>query len=111
MDAANVDATRRLVAAAERSGAGYFGYASSIVIYGSPRTCQVDERTPRLDPFAPMAKQYDAEPYMLDYARTKAAGEVAIEALSPRMTVDFYRPGVVVTSGRYSGMRKLELNA
>jgi nucleoside-diphosphate-sugar epimerase len=36
MDAVNVDATRRLVAASNEHGIRYFGYASSIVIYGSP---------------------------------------------------------------------------
>jgi nucleoside-diphosphate-sugar epimerase len=112
MDAVNVEATRRLVALSEERGIRYFGHASSIVIYGSPRTRLVDEQTPRLDPSAPMTKQYYAEPYMLDYARTKAAGEAAIEALAPRMTVDFYRPGVVtedadlLNAGNWSKARK-----
>jgi nucleoside-diphosphate-sugar epimerase len=112
MDAVNVDATRQLAALAEARGIRYFGHASSIVVYGSPRTRSVDEETPRLDPSAPMSKQYYAEPYMLDYARTKAAGEAAIEALAPRMTVDFYRPGVVtedaelLNAGNWSRGRK-----
>jgi nucleoside-diphosphate-sugar epimerase len=112
MDAVNIDATRRLAALSEERGIRYFGHASSIVIYGSPRTRSVDEETPRLDPSAPMPKQYYAEPYMLDYARTKAAGEAAIEALAPRMTVDFYRPGVVtedadlLNAGNWSRARK-----
>ena len=96
MDAVNVDAVRRLAAASCQSGVRYFGHASSIVVYGSPSVRSVSEDTPRLDPSAPMSRQYYAEPYMLDYARTKAAGEIVIEAQAPKMTVDFYRPSVVI---------------
>jgi nucleoside-diphosphate-sugar epimerase len=113
MDLINVDATKRLAAAAEEHGIRYFGYASSIVVYGSPAQQQVDETTPRLDPSAPMSRQYYAEPYMLDYARTKAAAELAIEALAPKMTTDLYRPAVVaedvdlLTAGDWSTARKI----
>src|ERR1700712_2433511 len=96
MDAVNVDAVRRLVAASCQNGIRYFGCASSIVVYGSPRSRSVNEDTPRLDPSAPMSRQYYAEPYMLDYARTKTAGEIAIEAQAPEMVVDLYRPSVVM---------------
>ncbi len=94
-------------------GIRYFGYASSIVVYGSPRRRGVDEETPRLDPFAPLSRQYYAEPYMLDYARTKAAAEIAIETLAPAMTTDFYRPAVVtedadlLAAGDWSKARKI----
>jgi hypothetical protein len=53
------------------------------------------------------------EPYMLDYARTKAAAEVAIEAQAPKMVVDFYRPAVVaedmdlLAAGDWSKVRKI----
>jgi nucleoside-diphosphate-sugar epimerase len=113
MDAVNIDATRRLVVACEEQGIRYFGYASSIVIYGSPRTLFVDELTTRLDPYARMSRQYYAEHYMLNYARTKAAGEIAIEARSPKMIVDFYRPAVVIegadllAAGDWSRARKI----
>jgi nucleoside-diphosphate-sugar epimerase len=95
MDAVNVETTRRLIATSHDHGIRYFGFASSIVVYGSPKTRSVDEETPRLDPSAPLSRQYFAEPYMLDYARTKAAGEIAIEVQAPEMIVDFYRPAVV----------------
>jgi nucleoside-diphosphate-sugar epimerase len=113
MDAVNVEATRRLVAESCRQGIRYFGYASSIVVYGSPRERFVDEDTLRIDPFAPVASQYHAEPYMLEYARTKAAAEIAIEALNAPMVIDFYRPAVVVTDAElllcrdWSLLRKL----
>jgi nucleoside-diphosphate-sugar epimerase len=113
MDAVNIDATSRLMTLCQDHGVRYFGYASSIVIYGSPRTQSVSEESPRLDPSLPMSRQYHAEPYMLDYARTKTGGEIAIEMQHPGITVDFYRPGVVVedadllTAGDWSRARKI----
>ena len=113
MDAVNVEATRRLVAQSADQGIRYFGYASSIVVYGSPRSRLVDERSPRIAPYAPIASQYHAEPYMLEYARTKAAAEIAIEALNLPMIVDLYRPAVVVDdsdllrAGNWSMARKI----
>jgi nucleoside-diphosphate-sugar epimerase len=96
MDAVNVEATRRLAAQSAEQGIRYFGHASSIVVYGSPRSRLVDETTPRISPVVPISRQYHAEPYMREYARTKAAAELAIEALHLPMAVDFYRPAVVV---------------
>lgn len=96
MDAINVDVTQRLAAAAQDHGVRYFGHASSIVVYGSPQSRFVDEQTPRLDPHSSIVRQYHAEPYMRDYARTKALGEIAIERIASTMTVDIYRPAVVV---------------
>jgi nucleoside-diphosphate-sugar epimerase len=113
MERVNVDATRQLAALSQISGIRYFGYASSIVVYGSPRTRVVDEATPRLDPSLPMVSQYFAEPYMRDYARTKTAAEIAIEALGPTMRVDFLRPAVVaedtdlLAAAKWSWLRKI----
>jgi len=92
----NVEATAALLAAAQAAGASYFGYASSIVVYGSPRRRVVDETTPVLDPRAPLVPQYHADPAMLEYARTKVLAEGAIEEFRPNMKVDLYRPTVVV---------------
>lgn len=100
MDRVNVDATRALVAAAQAGGVRYFGHASSIVVYGSPRRRDVDETTPLLDPRATMVRQYHAEPYMLDYARTKTLGELAIRELDPAICIDLYRPAVVADLDR-----------
>ena len=100
MDRVNVDASEALVGASEAAGVKYFSYASSCVVYGSPKSRFVSEDTPRLDPRAPMDKQYYAEPYMLDYARTKTLAEQAIEAASPKMVVDMLRPVVVADHKR-----------
>jgi nucleoside-diphosphate-sugar epimerase len=100
MDRLNVDATRALASAAQAEGVRYFGHASSIVVYGSPRARDIDEQTPLLDPSRPMARQYYAEPYMLQYARTKTLGEVALRELAPAMRVDLYRPAVVADLDR-----------
>lgn len=113
MSRVNVDATRALVAAAQSRGVRYFGHASSIVVYGSPRRRIVDEATPPLNPHGPIARQYNAEPYMLEYARTKTLGEAAIRAFRPACNVDFYRPTVVadldrlLEAGRWTRLRKL----
>jgi nucleoside-diphosphate-sugar epimerase len=100
MERVNVEATRALLAAAQSRGLRYFGHASSMVVYGSPRRRIVDETTSLVDPAAPMVRQYHAEPFMLEYARTKALAELAIRALRPGIAVDIYRPTVVADFGR-----------
>jgi nucleoside-diphosphate-sugar epimerase len=95
MERINVDATRALAVACAASGARYFGHASSIVVYGSPRTRRVDEQTPLIDLARPVAKQYCAEPYMLEYARTKTLAELALREAAPAMRIDLLRPTVV----------------
>jgi nucleoside-diphosphate-sugar epimerase len=109
----NVEATAALLAAAQSAGTRYFGYASSIVVYGSPTRRVVDENTPILDPSAPLVRQYRADPAMLEYARTKVLAESAINKLCPSMIIDLYRPTVVVdldeilSAGNWSVIRKL----
>jgi len=113
MNRVNVDATRALLVAAQSSGVRYFGHASSIVVYGSPRRRSVDETTPLLDPHASIVRQYNAEPYMLEYARTKTLGELAIRDFRPSINVDLYRPTVVadldrlLEAGSWTFLRKL----
>jgi nucleoside-diphosphate-sugar epimerase len=113
MHRVNVEATAALLAAAQSAGARYFGYASSIVVYGSPRRRIVDEATPLLDLRAPLIRQYHANPSMLEYARTKVLAERAIDEFRPNMTVDIYRPSVIVDlnrvleAGNWSTVRKL----
>jgi nucleoside-diphosphate-sugar epimerase len=96
----NVEATRALLSAAQSEGARYFGYASSMVVYGSPRQRAIDETTPLLDPGAPMLRQFYAEPFMLEYARTKTLAELAIRDFQPDIKVDLYRPTVVADFDR-----------
>ena len=113
MNCVNVDASRALLAAAQSGGVRYFGHASSIVVYGSPRRRTVDEATPLLDPYASIGRQYNAERYMLEYARTKTLGELAIRDAGPSFNVDLYRPTVVadfdrlLEAGGWTLLRKL----
>lgn len=99
MDRLNVAVPRALAAAAQAAGVRYFGHASSIVVYGSPLRREVSEASPLIDPTRPIAGQYHAEPYMLEYARTKRLGEQALHDVQPAMCVDVYRPAVVVELG------------
>jgi nucleoside-diphosphate-sugar epimerase len=113
MKRVNVDATCALVVAAKSAGVRYFGHASSIVVYGSPRLGTVDETTALLDPNAPIASQYNAEPYMREYARTKTLGELTVRESRPAFNVDLYRPTVVadfdrlLEAGSWKSFRKL----
>jgi nucleoside-diphosphate-sugar epimerase len=115
MTRVNVEATRALLEAAQAHGVRYFGHASSIVVYGSPHRRAVEEVTPLLDPQAPLARQYNAEPYMLEYARTKTLGELAIRDNRPSINVDIYRPTIVadldrlLEAGGWTTFRKLAL--
>jgi len=115
MDVVNVQATRDLLKAAHEAGVRYFGFASSVVVYGSPPRREVTEQTPTIDPAKPITGQYLAEPFMLDYARTKVEAERAIIANAAGMTIDIYRPTVVVTipqlleSGDWGGARKAQI--
>jgi nucleoside-diphosphate-sugar epimerase len=113
MERINVDATRALAETAAASGARYFGHASSIVVYASPRTRRVDEQTPLIDLARPVAKQYCAEPYMLEYARTKTMAELALREAAPTMRIDLLRPTVVadlkriLEAANWSTLRKV----
>ncbi len=100
MDRLNVQATAALAKAAQGAGANLFAHASSIVVYGSPLNPVVTEDSPLLDPAKPIEKQYFAEPYMRDYARTKVLGEEALRALNLNMAVVLLRPGVVADESR-----------
>lgn len=109
----NVEATAALLASAQSAGTRYFGYASSVVVYGSPTQRVVDEKTPILDPSAPLIRQYRADPVMLEYARTKVLAESEINELCPSMIIDLYRPTVVIdideilSAGNWGLIRKL----
>jgi nucleoside-diphosphate-sugar epimerase len=113
MNRVNVDATRALASAAAAGGVRYFAHASSIAVYGSPFDREVDERTPLLDLAKSIERQYYAEHYMREYARTKAMAEIALRELAPVMRVDLVRPAVVadlnriMESARWSLPRKI----
>ena len=112
----NVEATKALLAEAKSAGVRYFGYASSIVVYGSPRRRVIDESTPLLNPQASLVRQYRADPSMLEYARTKVLAEQAISNSHPNMNLDIYRPTLVadldrlLEVGYWSTLRKLAIS-
>ena len=95
MDAVNVEATCALLELSKNCGVRYFGFASSLVVYGSPAQPQVDEGSAIIDSDQPILGQYIAEPYMLDYARTKAAAEKELRRRCDGLALDIYRPTVV----------------
>jgi nucleoside-diphosphate-sugar epimerase len=95
MDAVNVEATGRLLELSRGCGVRYFGFASSVVVYGSPAEPEIDERCAIIDPDQPLLGQYFAEPSMLDYARTKAAAERELRRGCKGLALDIYRPTVV----------------
>ena len=50
----------------------------------------VDEATPLLDLRVLLIRQYNANPSMLEYARTKLLAERTIDEFRPNITVDIY---------------------
>ena len=113
MSLVNIDATRALIAAAKSAGVRYVGHASSIVVYGSPRRRTIDETTALLDPYVAIADQYNADPSMREYARTKTLAELTIRETQPAFNVDLYRPTVIadfdrlLEAGNWNSLRKL----
>ena len=95
MDATNVTASMRLLETSRARGVQYFCFTSSISVNGSPRERLVREDSPTVDPDRPMTEQYFNPPFMLEYARTKAAAELAIRQAKPGMVIDIIRPSVV----------------
>jgi nucleoside-diphosphate-sugar epimerase len=91
MQRINVDATGALVEAAARNGVSYFAHASSMVVYGSARTREIDELTPIIDPLLPLQPQFFAPPTTLEYARTKAAAEFVARHAAPHLNLDILR--------------------
>jgi nucleoside-diphosphate-sugar epimerase len=99
MDAVNVKATGTLLELSKNCGVRYFGFASSVVVYGSPAQPHIDEGSAIIDSDRPIFGQYFAEPYMLDYARTKAAAERELRRRCDGLVLDIYRPTVVRNQG------------
>ncbi len=95
MPQVNENATRTLAQASAAAGCTYFGFASSVVVYGSPKSAEVTEQTPLIDLALPLQPQYYAEPYMLAYARSKVRGEELLQEFASEMHIDCFRPAVV----------------
>jgi nucleoside-diphosphate-sugar epimerase len=91
MQRINVEATEALVNSAAKMGVRYFGHASSMVVYGSPKSAKIDETSPVVDPTRPMRRQFNEPPTTLEYARTKALSEAAVQGAPSAMAVDICR--------------------
>lgn len=94
MEVVNVRNLARLANIAQSAGVRYFCQASSIVVYGSPRERLVDEGSPVIDTEAPIEKQFMAENYMRQYARTKVLGEKVLAPFGSTMKIDICRIAV-----------------
>jgi choline dehydrogenase-like flavoprotein/nucleoside-diphosphate-sugar epimerase len=94
METTNVTTLDRFARICAAAGVRYFGQASSMVVYGSPRVRLVSEDTPVIDPDLPLKDQYFAEPGMRDYARSKVLGERLLARYAGTMHVDLYRIAV-----------------
>ncbi len=95
METTNIVSLERLADACARAGVRYFGQASSMVVYGSPRGGLVTEETPLIDPSRSLEKQYLADHLMRGYARSKRIGEDILGRYGDRMQIDLCRIAVV----------------
>jgi choline dehydrogenase-like flavoprotein/nucleoside-diphosphate-sugar epimerase len=102
MQRVNVEATAALAAAAEAQGVRFFGYTSTVSVYGSPTSRVVTERSPVVD--EPGVK-YLTAPYLQAYAATKLAGERRIREGARSVSYAIYRPTVVVDVDMLESMR------
>ncbi|MET0790899.1 MAG: GMC oxidoreductase [Polyangiaceae bacterium] len=102
MQRVNVEATGALAAAAEASGVRFFGYASTVSVYGSPTSRVVTEQSPVVDE---PGQQYLTVPYLRAYAATKLAGERRIREEAKAASYVIFRPTVVVDADAIESMR------
>jgi nucleoside-diphosphate-sugar epimerase/choline dehydrogenase-like flavoprotein len=102
MQRVNVDATQALADAAETAGVRFFGYASTVSVYGSPQSLTVTEDTPVVD--APGVRYLTAD-YLRAYAETKLAGERRLRDVASGMVCTVFRPSVVVDADAIEGLR------
>ncbi|MBB2175539.1 GMC oxidoreductase [Gluconacetobacter johannae] len=91
METTNVTNLDRFAKICATAGVRYFGQASSMVVYGSPRARFLSEDAPIINTDLSLRKQYFAEPYMLEYARTKVLGERVLSHYARTMHIDLYR--------------------
>jgi len=96
MQRSNVEATRALAAASERSDVKIFCYTSSASVYGSSRRRLVAEASPVLSTERDVRSEYWAKEALRCYGRTKLEGEFAIGAVAQNIEYVIFRPTVVV---------------
>ncbi|CDM62483.1 MULTISPECIES: NAD-dependent epimerase/dehydratase family protein [Rhizobium] len=105
MKQVNVQATRALAAAAERANVAVFCYASSVSVYGSGRSVNVDEESEVLTPDRDVRSEYWALDYVREYGRTKLAGELALRDVAKKVRYVILRPAVVVDISQMISVR------
>jgi nucleoside-diphosphate-sugar epimerase len=96
MQRSNVDATRALADASERSSVKVFCYTSTVSVYGSSRRRRVTEGSPVLTPDRDVRRQYWGGAVLRCYGRTKLGGELAIKTAARNVEYVIVRPPVVV---------------
>jgi nucleoside-diphosphate-sugar epimerase len=96
MQRLNVEATDQLARAAERAGVSFFGYTSSIAVYGSSTSPIVTEDSPVLTVGRDVRSEYRANASLRAYGRTKLAGELKIKDACRAVTYVVVRPTIVV---------------
>lgn len=97
MERLNVLATAALAEAAGAAGAQFFGFTSSIAVYGSARERIVRETSPLLTAERDVRHEYRGNSSIRAYGRSKVLGEQAIAAaVGPGMARVIVRPTIVV---------------
>jgi nucleoside-diphosphate-sugar epimerase len=96
MQRSNVDATRALAEASERSSVQVFCYTSTVSVYGSTRRRRVSEGSPVLTPDRDVRRQYWGGAVLRCYGRTKLQGELVIKGAARNVEYVILRPSVVV---------------
>lgn len=107
MQRVNVEATRALANAAEAAGVRFFGYASTVSVYGSATRRIVTEDSPVVDD---PGTKYLTVPFLRAYAASKLAGEREIRAVAKSTTYVVYRPTAVVDVDALESMRDWRRN-
>ena len=110
MKRVNVDATRRLVEAAERAHVRAFCYTSTVSVYGSGLSRTISEESPVLTVDHDVASEYWALEYVRSYGRTKLAGELALRGAAKAVRYVVFRPTVVVDVPEIIGIRDWSLS-
>ena len=106
---ANVEATGRLAAAAERAGVKAFCYTSSVAVYGSGRERTATESAPVLTVGSDVRSEYWAVDQTRTYGRTKLGGEQALRERADRVRYVVMRPTVVVDAAQIIAIREWSL--
>lgn len=106
METANVVATGRLAAAAERAGVKAFCYTSSIAVYGSGLARTADEDAAVLTVDRDVPAEYWAVDQTRAYGRTKLAGEGALRRAAGSVRYVVLRPAVVVSIAQIIEIRE-----